>query len=809
MLESQCTRQSILSSAPRISKAHILLIVVLLLGGALYLQHSYQYFLHDDEGNYAYAAWRISTGEVPYRDFLTPQLPVFLYWGGLVVRLFGQSYVALRLATQIVTLLAACLLYALNRETLGRPVAILSLGLFLIQPNVFHNARFFLPEAYMQLFQLAGLYAFALGEKRQHLGFTALAGTFFGLSILSKLFGALPLAGCFLYLLYAWLRERRPWKRIVQEGLTLGLPALFLAGIVALLFSSITPYFFTATFEHHTMQGAGMALAERVQKALALYRRYVTGQPLAITLAMLGACLALWRRRALPSLLLWQVPTAAVFLLLSRETLLRHLTYLDPALATLVAVTLARLLSVQQFASRARMPWRVTAYILATGSALVLALATVRPWVTQNIISARLEEHASSRFATLIQSLSSSDEQVMSDYPGLNFSAGRRSTYWAGGISGGAAGSGQIRGANLIDEIERQNVAVVIINVSGHDPQMTNMIDYDRFRRYVQLHYVLADRFECSYYDYTPITMSFEVYARVDPMPIKPQLQYQNEIALQAVRISDTTLPGGSALDIDVRWQAIQKALHDYHASVLLVDAAGRQWAETHSQLCNAHGALTSGWQPQEMAWGKYHLNLNPAMPAGDYSLVIQPYYLDSGFLPPSKPPAGPMIQGIPVIATISILPPAEAATIRPTKAISYPLEGISFGPYFDLLGYDLSTTRVAPGETVQLALYWAYRQPSAIDYKVFTHLLDGASQVQGQQDIVPAGGGAQTRGWVQGDVLVDHFDIPLQASASKGTLQIEVGFYDLATGKRLPLIRDGLPTTEDRLILPTTITTP
>ena len=141
----------------------ILLFSLLLLGALIYSWNAFAFFFDGDEGNYAYAAWRVTVGEVPYRDFLTPQMPAFLYWGGLIVRVFGRSYVALRLATMLVMLLAGYLLYALNRELYGPPVALLSLALFLMEANVFEVARVFRPEAPMLLFSNAGLYAFVLG----------------------------------------------------------------------------------------------------------------------------------------------------------------------------------------------------------------------------------------------------------------------------------------------------------------------------------------------------------------------------------------------------------------------------------------------------------------------------------------------------------------------------------------------------------------------------------------------------------------------------------------------------------------------
>ena len=273
--------------APRrrgvVGKVPAVLVALLLLGSVLYTCQAFQYFLHDDEGGYAYAAWRISQGEVPYRDFLTPQMPAFLYWGGLVVRLFGRSFVALRAATAATMLLAAVLLYATNRELFGRRVALLSMGLFLV-------------------------------EQRKRLGYIGLASVFFGLSILSKLFGALPLGGCFLYLLYAYRREGRSARSVLREGLALGLPALILVGAMAVLFTYLTPYFFTAVFEHHTMQGATLAAAERLRKGIDYYRAYIQSQPFAIGLAVFGAWLALRRDRALPSLLVCQAPTALLFL---------------------------------------------------------------------------------------------------------------------------------------------------------------------------------------------------------------------------------------------------------------------------------------------------------------------------------------------------------------------------------------------------------------------------------------------------------------------------------------------------------------
>ncbi len=786
-------------------RAHILPGLLLGLGVVLYQYRAFEYLLPDDEGSYAYAAWRISLGEVPYRDFLTPQMPLFLYWGGLLVRLFGRSFVPLRVGTAAVTLVAAWLLYATNREVLGRRAAILSLGLFLIQPNIFRGARTYLPEAYMLVFELAGLYALVLGEKRQRLWYTALASLFFGLSVLSKSFGALPLAGCFLYLLYAWHRERRPLKVVLWQGLALGLPAVLLVGVVGLVFMRITPYFFTAVFEHHTMQGAGMPLVERARRALILYRTYLAGQPLAVLLAAVGVGLALKQRKTLPALLVWQLPTALVFVVLSRDLVPRHLTYLAPVLVTSVGLAIAELLKACRVLMDRAKAWWLGAG--AGGFAIVLALAAVaiHPWLVSDAGEVAQEESDSAVFVALIDSQSSSDEQVLCDYPVLNFLSGRRATYWAAGLSGGAARSGQIRGANLIDDIEQGDVAMVVLRVSGFDPHMANMLDYDSFRRYLQSRFTFVGTRR---WTHTP--KEFEIYVRTDTMLLKPTLTYGDDLALDGLRLEDEEATAGSSLKLEWRWRVLRPTARDYLASVCLVDAVGRQWAEAHTQLVDPYDgtARTSTWRAGESLWLKQELPLSQAMPAGSYHLVVQAYSDGSDFVPAGREWDGPTAGGVPALATVRVLPPAEA--VPPASAgepeIRYPTTDVRFGEYFGLLGYDLSTTELRPGEKVTVTLYWTYRRPSAVDYTVFIHLLDRGSQIQGQADLRPQGGGRLTSGWVMGDVLVDCFEVPLKADAARGTLRVALGFYDQATGARLPIVRGEQITGEDSLLLPTTI---
>jgi len=149
----------------RTQRRIILCLLVLILAlGAVYCSHRLTKWLaYDDEGGYLYAAWRISLGEMPYRDFLTPQLPAFLYPGALLLKLSDCSVFVARLSMSLLTLGAGLLLFMTVRRLWGDRVALLALILVLVQRDFFWAARFFRPEAPMLFWAMLGIYLFTVG----------------------------------------------------------------------------------------------------------------------------------------------------------------------------------------------------------------------------------------------------------------------------------------------------------------------------------------------------------------------------------------------------------------------------------------------------------------------------------------------------------------------------------------------------------------------------------------------------------------------------------------------------------------------
>jgi len=122
----------------------------------------------------------------------------------------------------------------------------------------------------------------------------------------------------------------------------------------------------------------------------------------------------------------------------------------------------------------------------------------------------------------------------------------------------------------------------------------------------------------------------------------------------------------------------------------------------------------------------------------------------------------------------------------RPDQALNVPLRRPETGETITLLGYSQLTNRLAAGDMAQITLFWQVEQTPAARYKVFLHVLDGDNHIVGQRDAEPGGGVRLTTLWQPGEVVADHYGLPIHPATPPGEYRIEVGMYDLETGLRL-----------------------
>ena len=801
---------------PRYPLPHFLAAATLLLGAIYYLDRIAQWFAYDDEGGYLYAAWRIGAGELPYRDFLTPKLPAFLYPGALVLKLTDNSVFAIRALSGLLTLGAVALLYLTLRRLWGDRAALLAMVPCLIQRDFFWAARFFRPEAYMLFWDALGLYLFVrfygAGSEdfsRYRWGLVA-SGVAFALATLSNLFGLLPLLGCFLFLASQAWRERT-WHREVRSALWMGVPCALLGGLTVGFFLLLTPDFLRDVLGHHLRQGRQLTPWQVALKGLKLYWDYFRAQPILILLAVIGAMRSLRSRYHLASIFVWQLPTALAFLVISRELQARHLVYLVPSLAALTAIGLDSL-----WGSR-RLGWGALAW---RGGliALLLGAALYPSWRDNRRVAAQWERDTQ-RLAAYIQAHTGPDDYVLSDYPGLNFFARRKTTPLAAGISRGAAKSGQIMGHDLIGEIEAYNVQMVILNVAQGAHQLVNLRDYPAFKQYVQTHFHLAGR---TIRDYRLL----ELYHRQDLWPGKiVDVNFGDKLRLSGFQWMRDEAPPGQELQVKMRWQSTQTMQTDYRVTLTLRDEAGHLWglgskrlndidAQTYWDKHGLEQAVlipTSQWPVAETTVEAFELPVDLATPPGEYTVLVRvhPEGVWDG-LPIRSPGATASGFDYP-LGRVRVLPApqppsAEALEIaRPRRA--------NFGGDIRLLGWDVSSTDARPGDTLHLSLFWEAQHSPRADYTARLWLIDERGEFGGEVRAAPAGAQYPTGQWHAGEVLRGQYELMVDAAAPTGTYSLMLNLFDGAGHPlRVPDLQLGRITVSGRQRLfevPTTIQHP
>jgi hypothetical protein len=134
---------------------------------------------------------------------------------------------------------------------------------------------------------------------------------------------------------------------------------------------------------------------------------------------------------------------------------------------------------------------------------------------------------------------------------------------------------------------------------------------------------------------------------------------------------------------------------------------------------------------------------------------------------------------------------PERLASERALPADMIPKE-LYFGDQIRWVGYRVDTprARVAPGDTLDLTLYWQALKPIDTDYSVFINVFGHGDMLLSGNDTYPGGGLFQTTLWAPGEIIVDRYRLRLDATAratlaTQGptALTIDVGFYDLTRG--------------------------
>ena len=225
----------------------------------------------------------------------------------------------------------------------------------------------------------------------------------------------------------------------------------------------------------------------------------------------------------------------------------------------------------------------------------------------------------------------------------------------------------------------------------------------------------------------------------------------------------------GGTLFVDSRWGSEASVDEDLLVCLAMVDATGQRVQETCREPVSDWP--TSEWMENTVGIGHYVLQVEPHLPAGEYTLSART--IDA------KTESGPGPTAVLESITVDALqrsfkmPPVEQAVSG------------DFGQDLHLLGYDIALE----GESLLLSLHWRARARMDTSYKFFVHLYSLSSgELKAQADVVPLDWTYPTTWWEEGEVVSDPITLPV-SDLPKGNYTVAVGVYDPETGDRLPVV--------------------
>ncbi|MCS7070587.1 MAG: glycosyltransferase family 39 protein [Anaerolinea sp.] len=123
----------------------------------------------------------------------------------------------------------------------------------------------------------------------------------------------------------------------------------------------------------------------------------------------------------------------------------------------------------------------------------------------------------------------------------------------------------------------------------------------------------------------------------------------------------------------------------------------------------------------------------------------------------------------------------------------------ILFGDWARYLGYDIGGLDLWPGRRVIFHTFWEVLRPPDRDWTLYVHLLDQRGELLANWDgpVNPTRDGYyySTLLWEPGEFVIDEriIELPLETPPPGSGYRLVVGFYDLRTGERVPVIVDGI----------------
>ena len=224
----------------------------------------------------------------------------------------------------------------------------------------------------------------------------------------------------------------------------------------------------------------------------------------------------------------------------------------------------------------------------------------------------------------------------------------------------------------------------------------------------------------------------------------------------------------GRPMDVLISWEAISRPRNRARPYVRLVDSRGRRWGQGESAVY-----ASSSWRPGERAIGVARLDVDPALPPGEYRL-------EGGFSAGSGQArlaedgpwgsAGLAAARGPAVRLVSRSAPLAPDALPLDRRLDAALDGAR------LLGVDVDREAARAGERLRVSLFWE-RAGAVVgprEVSVIVRRPGGAALHEWRG--APVDGTYPLAEWKPGEVVRDTWDLVLPASLPAGQVELAAG---------------------------------
>ncbi|MFN8455654.1 MAG: hypothetical protein U0401_13475 [Anaerolineae bacterium] len=273
-------------------------------------------------------------------------------------------------------------------------------------------------------------------------------------------------------------------------------------------------------------------------------------------------------------------------------------------------------------------------------------------------------------------------------------------------------------------------------------------------------------------------------------------LTWAEQVQLQGYDVLPPVVQPGQPLTLNLYWRSLTDATFDERLFLQLIDAQGRpinQWEG------DAFREDMYRWRPNGILPSQHTLWVGPDTPPG-------PYLVRLGFFDKATD------QRLPVRVS-------KEANQRGDESGGQPLDQIQLGLFYvspdgadprlpaspfptpatfddniKLIGVTLPSPLLpTPYSLLPVTFHWHTLHPTDKPYTVFLQLLNQKGEVVAGWDSQPFNGLYPTNLWSPGEIIAATINLPLPKDGlPPGGYHLITGFYEVATGQRLPVDSGG-----------------